>query len=112
MMDRLLYAVAWLFVKVIQALPLGFLARLGRAAGAVTYWLDAPHRRTALMNLAIAFGREKSAAERQAIARENFRRLGENYLCALKTAGMSLAEVQRYCAFDDLAQVTGRVSGG
>ena len=53
------------------------------------YWLDARHRRVALQNLTMCFGGEKSPAEIRALARENFRRIGENYASAVKTAAMT-----------------------
>jgi lauroyl/myristoyl acyltransferase len=44
-------------------------------------------------------GQEKSPAEIEAIARENFRRLGENYACAVKTAAMSWEELRHFVEF-------------
>lgn len=93
-MDRPLYLIALALVKCIQALPLRAVARVGRAAGAIAYALDARHRRVAQRNLAMCLGGEKSPAEIRAIARENFRRLGESYACAVKTAAMSWEELR------------------
>jgi len=76
-------------VALLQALPLRLVARLGRAAGALAFWLDGRHRRVALDNLTLCFGDEKSPAEIRAIAKEHFRRLGENYCSAIKTASMT-----------------------
>ena len=45
MMDRLLYLVARALVALLQALPLRWVARLGRAGGVLAYWIDARHRR-------------------------------------------------------------------
>lgn len=88
-MNWLLYQFGRAFIGLIQALPLDLVARIGRAGGGLAWYVDGRHRRVALSNLERVFGREKTADERQEIARENFRRLGENYLCALKTAAMS-----------------------
>ncbi len=88
-MSALLVLLVRAFIAVIQALPLELVARLGRAGGALAYVFDRRHRGVALQNLELALGREKTEPERRAIARENFRRLGENYVCALKTAVMS-----------------------
>ncbi|HRI16491.1 MAG TPA: hypothetical protein PLX89_26145 [Verrucomicrobiota bacterium] len=88
-MNWLLFHTARAFLGLVQALPLEVVARIGRWGGGVAWHLDRRHRRVALGNLERVFGSEKSVAERTAIARENFRRLGENYLCALKTAAMS-----------------------
>jgi KDO2-lipid IV(A) lauroyltransferase len=92
-MEPLLYYFARALVACLQRMPLIWVARLGRAAGGFAYWVDFRHRRVALSNLALCFGRERSRSEIRGIARENFRRLGENYACAIKTAGMSLEEL-------------------
>ena len=78
-MAWLLYILALGLVRGLQALPLTWVARLGRAGGALAWWLDARHRRVAVRNLAMCFGAEKSPAEIRALARENFRRIGEGY---------------------------------
>ena len=88
-MDTVIYFFARSVVVFLQALPLLWVARLGRSLGALTYRLDGRHRRVVLDNLTLCFGREKSPEEIRAIARENFRRIGENYCCAVKTAVMS-----------------------
>ncbi len=88
-MNSLLAGLARVFIRLIQSLPLILVARLGRGAGAIAFVLDRRHRRVALSNLERVFGNELDAGQRHAIARENFRRLGENYACAVKTASMS-----------------------
>ncbi len=98
-MDEILYVVARAFVALIQSLPLTGVAWLGRTGGGVAYWLDARHRRVAIRNLTLCFGREKTAAELRALAKENFRRLGENYLSAVKTAAMTSEEMRPYFTF-------------
>ncbi len=100
MLDDLLYFAAWVVVKFIQALPLRWVARLGRAGGGLAYYLDGRHRRVARRNLALCFGRGKSEQELRALARENFRRIGENFACAAKTAAMSLEELRPHVEFD------------
>src|SRR5258706_9295782 len=94
-MDALLYLVARALVALLQALPLTWVGRIGRAGGAVFYWLDARQRRVALRNLKLCFDAEKSEPEIKALARENFRRIGENFCCAVKTAGMDTDEIRR-----------------
>jgi Kdo2-lipid IVA lauroyltransferase/acyltransferase len=88
-MDTVIYYLARGVVAFLQSLPLVAVARLGRALGALAYVLDARHRKVALDNLTLCFGREKSPAEIRAIAKENFRRIGENYCSAIKTAAMT-----------------------
>jgi KDO2-lipid IV(A) lauroyltransferase len=98
-MEILLYCVARGLVGFVQALPLPWVARLGRAGGAMAYWVDRRHRRVALDNLTMCFGREKTPREIAALARENFRRIGENFVCAIKTAGMTFEELQPHVEF-------------
>jgi lauroyl/myristoyl acyltransferase len=98
-MDRLLYIAVLALVKLLQALPLRVVARLGRGGGALAYYLDARHRRVALRNLEMCLGREHSGEERRAIAKENFRRLGENYACAIKTSAMTAEQLRPHLQF-------------
>ena len=91
----LLYGLARAVIAALQALPLRFVARVGRFGGALAYWLDARHRRVILDNLQLCFGAEKSPKKIRALAKEHFRRLGENYCCAAKTAGMGNDEIKR-----------------
>lgn len=93
-MERLLHLLARGLIAGIQALPLRWAARVGRAGGAIAWWVDARHRRIALLNLSQALGHERSPAEIAALARENFRRLGENYVCGIKTAGMEDSQLE------------------
>jgi len=93
-MEPLLYWLARLLVKFLQTLPLEAAARLGRAVGGAAYLLDARHRRVARRNLTLCFGREKTPEEIRTLARENFRRIGENFACAVKTAAMSFEELR------------------
>ena len=77
----------------LQALPLALVARLGLAGGAGAFVLDRRHRAVALSNLAVAFP-EKTAPEVHALAQENFRRIGENFACAAKTASFTAEQVR------------------
>jgi len=98
-MDTLFYYVARALIRLVQALPLRWVARLGRGGGALGFWLDARHRRVALANLQACFGAERSSDEIRAIATENFRRIGENFACAIKTAAMSMEELAPHIEF-------------
>lgn len=104
-METLLHFVARAAIALLQALPLPWVARLGRAGGGLAFWLDARHRRVALRNLTLCFGQEKSPAALRELARENFRRLGENYASAVKTAGMTPAELRPYLTFANTAKI-------
>lgn len=98
-MDALLYVVARAVIAFIELLPLPWVARLGRFFGALAYGIDARHRKIAVQNLKLCFGSEKSEKEIRAIARENFRRIGENFACAAKTAAMSPDQLKPYFEF-------------
>src|ERR1051325_1000111 len=98
-MDWLLYYPVLALVKVLQALPLRRVAELGRAGGALAWWLDARPPRVAAEDFTMGFGAEKSAAEIRGLARENLRRIGESYACAIKTAAMSAAELRPHLEF-------------
>lgn len=98
-MERPLYYAVAGVLKVLQALPLLWVAWIGRRAGGLAFWLDGRHRRVALRNLERCFGTEKSPAEIRALAREHFCRLGENYASAVKTAAMTWTELQPYVEF-------------
>lgn len=93
-MSRLIYILARALIVCLQALPLPWVARLGRAGGGFCFLLDARHRRVALGNLTLCFGGEKSTIEIRALALENFRRIGETYCCAVKTAGLKDSELR------------------
>jgi lauroyl/myristoyl acyltransferase len=98
-MDSILYLVARLLIATLQKLPLRWGARLGRACGGLAYGVDRRHRRVALKNLTLCFRGQKSAGEIRALARENFRRIGENLACAIKTASMTLDELRPHVEF-------------
>jgi KDO2-lipid IV(A) lauroyltransferase len=113
-MNTILYLFGRGMIVFIQSLPLTWVARLGRIGGGLAYHLDARHRRVVLNNLTMCFGAEKSPAEITAIARENFRRIGENYICAVKTAGMSFAALKphlEFVGFEKLPQRNGEPRG-
>lgn len=110
-MESVLYLLARAVIALLQALPLTTVARLGRAGGEAAFWLDARHRRVALKNLALCFACEKSAAEIRALVREHFRRLGENYACAVKTPIMPPDELRAHVEFVGTGQLPGIQAG-
>jgi Kdo2-lipid IVA lauroyltransferase/acyltransferase len=105
-MEPLLYYLARAAIALVQRLPLTWVARLGRRGGGLAFWLDARHRRVALRNLTMCFGHEKSPAELRALAHENFRRIGENFACAVKTAAMSFEELRQRVEFVGNTRIT------
>jgi lauroyl/myristoyl acyltransferase len=81
-----------LAIAALCLLPLRRAAQFGRLCGGVIYHIDARHRRMARQNLEECFRGTKSSAEVAEIARENFRRIGENICAAIKLASMDIAE--------------------
>lgn len=93
-MNRLLFYVAAAALQLLQALPLGLVAWLGRGLGGVSWIICWHQRRQVLVNLDIALGKELSLDAREQIARAHFRMLGESLLCALKTSAMDREELK------------------
>ena len=107
MVETLLYIFARTAVAIAQCLPLRFLGRIGRCAGALAWHLDRRHRQVALDNLAASFPK-KSTDEIRALAKENFRRLGETYLSILKTGGMdaeAISKILKIEGYDQLEKI-------
>ncbi len=92
-MEWLLIGLARALLPLVRALPLRTVARIGRLGGAFAWHIDRRHRGVALQNLERGLP-ELPLSERRAIARENFRRIGENYLCGVRAAGMPWSEIQ------------------
>jgi len=110
-MDTLLYWLGREMVAFIAVWPLTWVAWLGRRIGTLVYFLDARHRKVALDNLTMCFGREKSPAEIEAIVRENFRRLGENYACMVKTYMMPWEKLRTRIELVGMEKVLPREAG-
>ena len=81
------------FTLVLAILPRPAVLILGAGLGRLAFRLDGRHRRIAEANLALAFGGERTAAERTALARRSFMALGRTLLDILKAAHMSRARV-------------------
>lgn len=113
-METVLYWFARALIALLQRLPLRLVARLGRWGGGLAYWLDGRHRRVALSNLAKCFGAGHSRRRLGEIARENFRRIGENFAAAVRTSAMSpaqISEVLTVCGTDKLLPQDRKVQG-
>ena len=98
-MNRLLYWAGHALIAFVQAMPLRLVARAGRASGMAAYYLDGRHRRVVSHNLQHCFGGQQSPESLKNLAREHFRRVGENYLCAVKTASMSAQDLAPHLEF-------------
>jgi len=89
-----IYWLLKLFHFVLWRFSLRNVARLGRCLGELAYWVDRRHRRRTLENLRYVFAGEGDRGRQAALAREHFRRLGENYCCAVRAAGMTLDQLK------------------
>jgi KDO2-lipid IV(A) lauroyltransferase len=108
-MNFLIYWLGRAFIAFVQALPLRVVARLGRVGGGLAFYLTARYRRVTLNNLTMVFSGEKTPEEIRALAKENFRRIGESYACAVKTAAMSFEKLRphiEFAGFEQLPQNT------
>ncbi len=80
---------AYLLIQaVLGALPVAWVAAIGRAAGAAAHLVLKRRRRIVARNLRIAFAGESSPEELRALTAEVFRRSGANLLCSLRTSEM------------------------
>ena len=94
--DALLVTVARVAVFFLCILSVRSAARLGRLGGGLAYHLDGRHRRVAIRNLTLTFETTKGPAEIAAIARENFKRIGENICAAINLSSMLPEDVGRF----------------
>lgn len=95
-MELFLYWPARILIGAFQMLPLPWVAHIGRAFGALVYCFDARHRKKTIENLTFCFP-EKNPQEIKSIAKESFRRIGESFCSAVKTASMDWEELKMRC---------------
>jgi KDO2-lipid IV(A) lauroyltransferase len=82
------------FALLIRLMPRPAVLALGRGLGRAAFRLDRKHRRIALDNLALAFGEEKTLAEREAIARASFANVGRTALDVIKLSGWTADRIR------------------
>lgn len=96
-MNRLREAFEFLIFQAVSAvlflMPRRLCLGLGRVVGLLFFHLDARHRRIALGNLEVAFGRDRPARERYAIARESFVHFSRVLLDILKISTWSAPRI-------------------
>src|SRR4051812_27322476 len=89
---RVLYYCAYFAIRLgeslIRLLPIDAAFVIGQIGGELAYRLLRKRRRTAMANLRLAFGNEKSEAQLRAINREHFQLLGANLLAGIKASTM------------------------
>ncbi len=101
-------AFAWLLVLTPRPLALA----LGRGLGRLAFRLGRRYRRIALNNLALAFGREKSPAEREAIARDSFANVGRFVVDVLKCTAYPLSRIRRLVDIEGREHLDRALAGG
>jgi len=92
----LLYALFRCIEGVLWLLPITVVWYAGRAFGTVAYFLSRKYRKLVLHNLRIAFGHEKSEAERRSLAREHTKSMYANILCGFKIPLMTEAALRHH----------------
>lgn len=100
--SRLEFVAFRAFVALLTVLPRPLALRVGAAVGQLAFWLAAPLRRIALVNLAIAFP-EKSLAERRRILAASCRNLGRVAVEFCHLPRLAAADVDRFVAVEDRA---------
>ena len=93
--ERLEFWGAMAVVLPVGSLPEPFAFALGRLLGRLWYAVDARHRKVALENLARAFGGQRTAAEREAIARSHFIHLVYTFVETCRLRGLSAARLEQ-----------------
>jgi len=96
-MEIFLYYLTRVLLALIDILPIQVVARLVRFFGTIAYYLDARHRKMAISNLSKSF--DLPEPEIKALALENFKRIGENFICAAKTISMKKEKLAKHLKF-------------
>jgi len=113
MRQRLEYALAWPFIKILGVLPRSLARAFGIGIGWVVYLLHVRLRQVGMRNLALAFP-EKSAAERGRILRGEFTSLGRQLaeVCQIpKYTPENVYQVVVYEGFENYERARARGQG-
>jgi KDO2-lipid IV(A) lauroyltransferase len=113
MRQRLEYALAWPFIKILGVLPRSLARAFGIGIGWVVYLLHVRLRQVGMRNLALAFP-EKSAAERGRILRGEFTSLGRQLaeVCQIpKYTPENVDQVVVYEGFENYERARARGRG-
>ncbi|MGB0104772.1 MAG: lipid A biosynthesis acyltransferase, partial [Candidatus Sulfotelmatobacter sp.] len=99
MRQRLEYAAAWPFIKIMGVLPRPLARAIGMGLAWVIYLLHVRLRRVGMRNLALAFP-EKTEAERARILRGEFASLGRQLAEVCHFPQYTLANVDQVVVYD------------
>lgn len=95
MIEYIEYAVFRALVLAFACLPRPLCLSIGEGLGRIAFRIDKRHRAIALSNLAVAFGKDRSEPERQALARQAFEHFGRTIADILKISGYSREKILR-----------------
>jgi heptosyltransferase-2 len=112
MLDFCIYLLYRTGTAIANALPLGFLFRLGSFLGFLSWLVLWKYRRLARRNLEIAFAGEKSRRELRRIVRRNFQRGAANLLCSVKMGSMSPDKIARLVETENFDAVHRQLRAG
>jgi lauroyl/myristoyl acyltransferase len=105
MVDYCVYFCYRAALALITALAVALCISLGKGLGFIAWVLLPTYRQLARRNVEIAFGPEKSAAEKSRIVRRHFQRLGANLLSGMKLNTMPLEKVVALVAIEGADEV-------
>ncbi|HME33772.1 MAG TPA: lysophospholipid acyltransferase family protein [Candidatus Sulfotelmatobacter sp.] len=101
MRQKLEYAAAWPFIKILGLMPRPLARAVGIGLAQIVYLLHGRLRRVGMRNLELAFP-EKSEAERARILRGEFTSLGRQLAEVCRFPGYTLENVQQVVVYDGL----------
>jgi KDO2-lipid IV(A) lauroyltransferase len=101
MRQRLEYAAAWPFIKILGILPRGLARAFGIGLGWTVYLLHVRLRHVGMRNLALAFP-EKTTSERSRILRGEFTSMGRQLAEACQFPKYTLDNVEQVVVYDGL----------
>ncbi len=101
MRQRLEYAAAWLFIKLLEILPRPLARTVGIGFSQIVYLFHVRLRRVGMRNLAMVFP-EKTEADRARILRAEFASLGRQLAEVCQFPRYTLENVDQVVAFDGL----------
>ena len=103
--NHVLYVLAVSALRGLARLPVGIAYWFGARLGDLFYLAFARRRRITLDNLAIAFGTDKTAAERGQIARATFRNLGQHLVDFSHVRRLTLQRFTTICHVEGLEHI-------
>jgi len=93
-------------------LPLHFAIQVGRAVGTCAWWVCRPYRRLVERNLWIAFGDQKTRAERVRLGAESFARLAGNVAAGMHLSCLPVEAIERFVECEGLEYVRSQIAQG